>query len=225
MSILVIEDEPAIAETIVYALGREGFEAEVCTLGAAGIERVAAGGIRLVVLDVGLPDMSGFEACKRIRAASMVPIIFLTAHAEEIDRVLGLEIGGDDYVAKPFSPRELVARVKVVLKRGAPAGEPAAGTQAWIRIDEPRATASFRGTALELTRYEFLLLKLLASRPGRVFSREQIMAAVWPTPVGSGDRTVDAHVKTLRAKLKRVDAEAQVIRTHRGLGYSLAEPG
>ena len=224
--ILIIEDEPAIADTLVYALKTEGFAPEWCATGRAGLAALAAKPFALVVLDVGLPDGSGFDVCKTIRAHSAVPILFLTARSTELDRVLGLELGGDDYMVKPFSPRELTARVKAILRRangGSPAARPAAATTAGFVVDEERCAISFRGAALELTRYEFRLLKTLVVKPGRVFSREQLMAAAWEDPGASLDRTVDAHIKTLRAKLHAIAPDAEPIQTHRGLGYSLRE--
>ena len=244
-AILIIEDEPAIADTLVYALKTEGFTPEWCTTGRAGLEALAARPFALVVLDVGLPDGSGFDVCKQIRARSAVPVLFLTARNTELDRVLGLELGGDDYLTKPFSPRELTARVKAILRRtngsgdvlaggaGSP-GRPeildnrSAGTQAAsekrphpFAVDEEQCRISYHGVALELTRYEYRLLKALVQRPGRVFSREQLMAAAWEDPAASLDRTVDAHIKTLRAKLRAIAPNEDPIQTHRGLGYSL----
>ncbi len=243
--ILIVEDEPAIADTLIYALKTEGFAPEWCATGRAGLAalEVAARAGRpfaLVVLDVGLPDGTGFEVCKTIRKTSGVPVIFLTARNAELDRVLGLELGGDDYLVKPFSPRELTARVKAILRRVAPAAvagggakEEAVATGEFV-VDEVRCVIAFRGVALELTRYEFRLLKVLVAQPGRVFSRDQLMNAVWEDPGASLDRTVDAHVKTVRAKLRAVmtangavgdDAAGDPIQTHRGLGYSLRETG
>jgi two-component system, OmpR family, catabolic regulation response regulator CreB len=234
--ILIVEDEPPIADTLVYALKTEGFEPVWCATGGAGLAALAARPFALVVLDVGLPDGSGFEFCKQIRVRSTVPVLFLTARNTELDRVLGLELGGDDYLTKPFSPRELTARVKAILRRtnGVPAGgngwapppgparEAAAGEPSLV-VDEAHCAIRFRGVALELTRYEFRLLKTLAARPGWVFSRDQLMAAAWEDPGASLDRTVDAHIKTLRAKLRAVAPEADPIQTHRGLGYSWRE--
>lgn len=229
--ILIVEDEPTIADTLVYALKTEGFSPEWCATGAAGLAALAAGGFALVVLDVGLPDGSGFDVCKAIRARSAVPVIFLTARNTELDRVLGLELGGDDYLTKPFSPRELTARVKAVLRRTNGAGSDPAVSQVLIdkggggmggfAVDEERCTVAFRGVRLDLTRYEFRLLKTLVAKPGRVFSRDQLMAAAWEDPGASLDRTVDAHIKTLRTKLRAVAPEVDPIQTHRGLGYSL----
>jgi two-component system catabolic regulation response regulator CreB len=165
-----------------------------------------------------------------------VPVIFLTARNTELDRVLGLEIGGDDYLVKPFSPRELTARVKAILRRtnGGTAASGDTNSQPNQMLDDKRSTGAaefvvddecclirFRGIPLELTRYEYRLLKLLAAKPGRVYSREQLLSAAWEDPGASLDRTVDAHVKTLRAKLRAVAPEVDPIQTHRGLGYSL----
>jgi two-component system catabolic regulation response regulator CreB len=250
--ILIVEDEPAIADTLIYALKTEGFAPEWCATGRAGLAALEAGKsagrpFALVVLDVGLPDGTGFEVCKTLRKTSAVPVIFLTARNAELDRVLGLELGGDDYLVKPFSPRELTARVKAILRRVAPAMapgdaevcnvlryKPVGGAGGDFFVDEGRCLIAFRGVALELTRYEFRLLKVLVAQPGRVFSRDQLMNAVWEDPGASLDRTVDAHVKTVRAKLRAVtaasgavgdEAAADPIQTHRGLGYSLRETG
>jgi two-component system, OmpR family, catabolic regulation response regulator CreB len=226
-SILVIEDEPSIADAVAYALETEGFAAVRCATGREGTAALLKGGIALVILDVGLPDQNGFELCRKIRKTSAVPIIFLTARGEEVDRVVGLEIGGDDYVAKPFSPRELAARVKSVLRRSSQAGPPPGARPAKGRlpfvVDEERFQISYFNTALQLSRYEFRLLKVLASRPGRVFSRDQLMDLAWEEPGSSLDRTVDAHVKSLRRKLRAVRKTADPIRTHRGLGYSMRD--
>jgi two-component system catabolic regulation response regulator CreB len=234
LKILIIEDEPAIADTLLYALKTDGFEPHWCATGQGGLAALNAQEFTLVILDVGLPDGSGFEFCKTIRAQSQVPIIFLTARAGEIDRVVGLEIGGDDYLVKPFSPRELTARVKAILRRtngdgtslsaaasGAPLTSPA--PEPGFQIDAARCRISHKGHALDLTRYEFRLLRTLLAQPGRVFSRDQLMSAAWEEPGASLDRTVDAHIKTLRAKLRAVDPAADPIQTHRGLGYSLRE--
>jgi len=219
--VLIVEDEAAIADTIAYALETEGFRTRRCTLGAEALSIVQSGGCRLVVLDVGLPDLSGFEVLRRLRTFSELPVVFLTARSEEVDRVVGLEIGADDYVAKPFSPRELAARVRGILRRterSLPTAPPR------FEVDEPARRIRFQGQPLELTRYEFLLLRLLLSHPGRVWSRSELMERVWAGAEESADRTVDTHVKTLRAKLRTVDPEADPIQTHRGMGYSLGTP-
>jgi len=224
--ILVVEDEPAIADTIVYALSTEGFAPVWCATGAAALEAVERAPCALAILDIGLPDTNGFDLFKRLaQLAPELPAIFLTARAGEIDRVVGLELGADDYVAKPFSPRELVARVRTVLRRMQRAARPAPVVASAFVIDDERKTIRYRGRALELSRYEYRLLKALAERPGRVFSRDELMHKAWDDPGASFDRTVDAHVKTLRAKLRAIDPQADPIQTHRGLGYSLREDG
>ena len=218
--ILIVEDEAAIADVIAYALKTEGFTPHLCALGEEALARLRAGAYSLVILDVGLQDLSGFEVCRRLRAFSDVPVIFLTARRDEVDRVLGLEIGGDDYVAKPFSPRELVARVRVILRRLSP--RPSDPPAAAFEQDVPARRIRFRGQALDLTRYEYLLLATLLSQPERIFTRSQLMEEVWSGAEESADRTVDTHVKTLRAKLRAIDPEADPIQTHRGVGYSLS---
>lgn len=224
-TILVVEDEPAIADTILYALKTEGFTALHAPTGEEALRLFAAGAIHLLVLDVGLPDMNGFEVCRQIRRRSGVPIIFLTARSDEVDRIVGLEIGGDDYVAKPFSPRELAARVKAVLRRTPdPGGAPAPRhADLPFQIDKQRMRIHYFGQPLDLSRYEFRLLEALLSRPGWVFSRDRLMEIAWEAPESSMDRTVDTHIKTIRAKLRRVKPEVDPIQTHRGVGYALKE--
>ena len=239
-TILLVEDEQAIADSIAYALRTDGFTPQHVMLGEQALAalRPGPGGAAampvLVVLDVGLPDMSGLEVCRRLRQFSDVPVIFLTARSDEIDRIVGLEIGADDYVTKPFSPRELVARIRVVLRRAGAAPAPReagmtiaapaepASTPARFELRALEARVLFHGQPLELTRYEYLLLKTLLEHPGHVLSRAQLMQRVWSGAPDTLDRTVDAHVKSLRAKLRAVDAQTDPIHTHRGLGYSLA---
>jgi two-component system catabolic regulation response regulator CreB len=176
------------------------------------------------VLDVGLPDVNGFELFKQLQVLDAgLPAIFLTARSGEIDRVVGLELGADDYIAKPFSPRELVARVRTVLRRVQRAPSPSAPRPSGFEVDDERKTIRFRGRALELSRTEYRLLKVLVERPGRVFSRDELMGRAWDDPASAFDRTVDAHVKAVRAKLRDVAPDADPIVTHRGLGYSLRE--
>jgi two-component system, OmpR family, catabolic regulation response regulator CreB len=222
-AVLIVEDEPGIADTLQYALTTEGFEPRWCATGEAALAQ--ASDVALVILDVGLPDISGFELFKRLRALREdLPVLFLTARADEIDRVVGLELGADDYVTKPFSPRELVARVRSVLRRSAAKGAAAAATASSpLHCDEGRRQIRYYGRALDLSRYEYGLLKTLLSRPGFVFSRERLLDLVWDDANESLDRTVDAHVKTLRAKMKAVAPTLEPIRTHRGVGYALAE--
>jgi two-component system catabolic regulation response regulator CreB len=220
-TILIAEDETAIAEAVGYALRAEGFAAEHVLLGAAVSPRVRAGGIDLVVLDVGLPDLAGFDVCRGLRGFSDVPVIFLTARQAELDRVLGLELGADDYVVKPFSPRELVARVRACLRRRTPQRETRWQAAGAFDIDLEGRRIRHRGRMLELTRYEHGLLEALLARPGAVLSRAQLMDRVWPDALDSSDRTVDTHIKTLRAKLRAAGSEEDPIHTHRGLGYSI----
>ncbi|OQX09427.1 MAG: two-component system response regulator CreB [Desulfobulbaceae bacterium A2] len=220
--IVIVEDEPAIADTLQYALETDGCRTLRLDCGRPLLALLATEQVDLVVLDVGLPDISGFELCKEIRKSHAVPIIFLTARADEVDRVVGLEIGGDDYVTKPFSPREVAARVKAVLRRGT-SPPPAPSAQRYFDLDEVRRQIRFLGHPLTLSRYEYEILRLLIQRPGRVFSRQQIMDLAWEEPEASMDRTVDAHIRNLRAKLKAVAPEHDPIVTHRGVGYSLQE--
>ncbi|WP_354688679.1 beta-lactam response regulator transcription factor BlrA [Aeromonas sp. 19NY04SH05-1] len=216
--IWLVEDEASIADTLIYALQTDGFEVEWFMLGQQLLTRLAQVQPDFLILDVGLPDISGFELCKQVRARSDVPLMFLTARSEEIDRLIGLEIGADDYVAKPFSPREVCARVRVILRRSQPT---APKQSAALTLDEERARIHFHGQPLMLTRYEYLLLKTLIQSPGRVYSRQQLMDLVWQDAEESLDRTVDTHIKTIRAKLRDQDPDANLILTHRGLGYSL----
>lgn len=221
-SILIIEDEASIADNLVYALGTEGFDVTWKNLGSEGVREVLTQTIDLVILDIGLPDISGFEVCKQIRQFSEVPIIFLTARSEEIDRVVGLEIGGDDYVAKPFSPRELVARVKAILKRLSWKQDVLVELkQGQFAVDEVKAQVRYYGKDLDLTRYEFHILKILLAQPARVFSRTQIMDKAWEMPASRLERSVDTHIKSLRIKLRGVRAGENPIKTHRGFGYSI----
>lgn len=230
-TVLIVEDEAAIADSIAYALRTEGYAAQHVTLGEQALDllrKPGDGAPALVLLDVGLPDMSGLEVCRQLRQFSDVPVIFLTARSDEIDRIVGLEIGADDYVSKPFSPRELVARIRVILRRvavparTAPPVHSAMTGAAGFELRAAEARVLYRDQVLELTRYEFLLLQALLARPGHVLSRAQLMDRVWTDAPDTLERTVDAHVKSLRAKLRQIDAGADPIQTHRGMGYSLA---
>jgi two-component system catabolic regulation response regulator CreB len=207
--ILIFEDEPIIADTLIYALETDGFAAERVATAEEGLRRMEGETFDLIILDVGLPDRNGFEVCKQIRSTLSIPILFLTARADEIDRVVGLEIGGDDYIVKPFSPREVSARVKAVLRRSAPPPQPVS-SELFV-IDESR----------KMIRYEYGVLKLLVEHPGQVFSRAQLLERVWEEPEMTQERTVDSHVKTIRGKLRAVDDSRDPIETHRGFGYSL----
>ncbi len=219
--ILIVEDEPAIADTIQYALETDGFATEILNSGGPALPLLKAEKIALIVLDIGLPDINGIELCKKIRTLSDVPIIFLTARSDEIDRVVGLEIGGDDYVTKPFSPRELAARVKAVLRRVK--GDPSPAGKTVFSLDTEKCRIAYFGTRLDLSKYEYNLLTVFINRPGRVFSRDRLMELAWDEPDASMDRTVDAHIKNLRAKLKTIRPDIDPILTHRGMGYSLKE--
>jgi two-component system catabolic regulation response regulator CreB len=220
--ILIVEDERAIAENIQYALETEGFKTICISTGTPAISLLDKQSIDLIILDIGLPDVSGLELCKQIRKIHNLPIIFLTARSDEIDRVVGLEIGADDYVVKPFSPRELSARVKAVLRRARPPVSEVLPSEAFM-IDESRHQILFFSTPVELSRYEFNILKILIHRPGRVYTRDQLMELAWDEPEASMDRTVDAHIKNIRAKLKVIKPEIEPIITHRGIGYALKE--
>ena len=222
-TILVVEDEPAIADTIQYALESEGFRCLRLEVGTGVAEVLDREPVALVVLDIGLPDMSGIEVCRRIRQKHDVPVIFLTARGGEVDRVVGLELGADDYVTKPFSPRELAARAKAVLRRTQRAAGPPPSTNTSFVLDEEKCQISYFGRSLDLSRYEYRLLAVLLKKPGRVYSREQLLDLVWDEPEASLDRTVDAHVKNLRAKLREIRPDVDPIATHRGMGYSLRE--
>lgn len=217
-SILIIEDEKSIADVLAYALKSEGFVTQHCTLGSEGLEQLRGGNHALAVMDVGLPDMNGFEVCREARKFCDTPILFLTARSDEVDRIVGLEIGADDYVTKPFSPREVVARVRVILRRRTLTSTPADAV--WFDVDTASARIRFCGSTLNLTRYEFLLLQNLLTQPGRIYSRELLMDAIWGDALDTSDRTVDTHIKTLRAKLKAVRNDLEPILTHRGMGYS-----
>lgn len=229
--ILVVEDESGIADTIQYVLTTDGFTPVWCSTAEQALRDFAAQPPALAILDVGLPDLNGFELFKRLQelpGGREVPMLFLTARSDEIDRVVGLELGADDYIAKPFSPRELVARVRSILRRSgrkeAPAASAAAAAPAKpFLLDEERRQIRYYGKPLELSRYEYGILRLLVQKPGRVFSREELLAKVWDDDSDSFDRTVDAHIKTLRAKLKAVAPELEAIRTSRGAGYALNE--
>jgi two-component system catabolic regulation response regulator CreB len=208
----------------VYALATDGFDPHWCSTGGAALEVARTQPCALAVLDVGLPDINGFELFKQLQQVDRgLPAIFLTARASEIDRVVGLELGADDYIAKPFSPRELAARVRTVLRRVQRSAAPPPPATGLFDVDDERKLIRFRGRALDLSRTEYRLLKVLIERPGRVFSRDELMERAWDDPASAFDRTVDAHVKTLRAKLRDLAPDDDPIVTHRGLGYSLRE--
>ena len=218
--ILIVEDEPAIADTLCYALRTEGFEPCHYLLGQDALKAVQETSFALALLDIGLPDMNGIDLLRELRRISNMPVIFLTARNTEIDRILGLEMGADDYVSKPFSPREVVARVRSVLRR-MQAATTVSDFLTPFQLDKQGLHIHYHGSLLMLTRYEFLILQTLLEDPLRIFSRMQLMQIIWAAPDHSLERTVDTHIKTLRAKLAEVRPETQPIRTHRGQGYSL----
>ncbi|MCK5878548.1 MAG: two-component system response regulator CreB [Holophagae bacterium] len=221
--ILIIEDEPGVADTLLYALKTEGFQPIWCETGSEGLKALAESGIDLVILDIGLPDGNGFDFFREIRNRFNVPVIFLTARTDEVDRVLGLELGGDDYVTKPFSPREVTARVKAVLRRADDRADMIETAATGFQVDENRKQIAFFSVPLELSRYEYRILRALIKRPGMVFSREILMELAWDVPDVSSLRTVDTHIKTIRRKLRDIRPDSDPIRTHRGFGYSLEE--
>lgn len=225
-TILIVEDEASIADTLLYALRAEGFAAEWVSLGGDALARLKTGGIDCVVLDVGLPDIRGFDVCRELRKTSDVPVLFLTARSDEVDRIVGLEIGADDYVTKPFSPREVAARIKTILRRTARQAlavpPPSSGAIGGLLLDRDHGRITCDGQPLTLTRYEFLLLAELIEHPERIFSRAQLMDRVWQDALDTDERTVDTHIKTLRTKLRAITPDFDPIVTHRGLGYSLS---
>ena len=221
--LLLLEDDPAIARTVAYALERDGLAVTHSLLVHDARQQLQRTRFDLLVLDVGLPDGSGLDLLRDLRGAAQtvaIPVLMLSAHGEEIDRVLGLELGADDYLTKPFSPRELAARVKALLRRaGHGHASPAPAAVPLFHDDEPGQRISLRGQALPLTRREYRLLSHLLRGAGRIHSREALLAAAWGDDSESTDRTVDTHIKTLRAKLREVDPEREYISTHRGMGY------
>jgi two-component system catabolic regulation response regulator CreB len=225
--ILIVEDEPAILDNIQYVLEADGLETIRLSEGGSVLPVLARERVDLILLDIGLPDISGFDLCREIRKRHSTPIVFLTARSAEIDRVVGLEMGGDDYVSKPFSPRELSARVRAVLRRSsASASTPAPPKPAatGFEVDESRRQVSYSGRPVELSKYEYEILTTFIRRPGHVFSREQLKSLIWEQPGTSLERSVDAHIKNIRAKLKAIRPDEDPIVTHRGVGYSLKEP-
>ena len=217
--ILVVEDERPIAELVRMYLQRDGFGVELESDGIAGLAAAKRLRPAACILDIALPGMEGTEICRRLRAEEVwTPIIFLTARDDEVDRIIGLEMGADDYLTKPFSPRELVARVRAVLRRSAGSREPdRAKTVGGVRLDPATRSVSVQGDPVHLTSTEFDLLMHLMSRPGRVYTRDELLSAVWGYAAHGGTRTVDVHVAQVRGKLGEA---ASIIRTVRGVGYT-----
>lgn len=223
--ILVVDDDPHIRDVICFALEKAGLAALTAQDGAEAIRRFDSDKPDLVILDVGMPEMDGLEVCRRIRRQAETPILFLSARSDEVDRIVGLELGGDDYVTKPFSPRELVARVTAILKRSkamaATPAEPEGVLQRGeLSLDTPRFEAHYAGAPVALTALEFAIVRMLATRPGIVFSRDQIMDVAYPDNVHVSDRTIDSHVRNVRAKFAAVGC-ASVIDTVHGVGFRL----
>ena len=212
----MVEDEPKLAALLADYLRASAFETFVLTEGTSVVPWVRKQPVDLILLDIMLPGRDGLEICREIRTFSQVPIIMITARVEEIDRILGLELGADDYICKPFSPREVVARVKAVLRRTR--GGPATPEPDLV-LNEATYQARLRGRDLELTAVEFKLLQLLAAKPGRIYGREQIMARIYPDDRFVNDRTVDSHIKKLRRKIQVVDPQAECIHSVYGVGY------
>lgn len=219
--LLLIEDEESFGEALQYQLQREGYQVERVTDGATGLDRFNTNGADLVLLDLMLPGMGGEEVCKAIRRSSTVPIIMLTAKDAEFDKVLGLELGADDYVTKPFSARELIARVKAVLRRSTSGAASSDGVleAGGIRLDPDRFEVTVRGEPVHLPRKEFELLELLMENAGRVLSRETLIDRVWGSDYFGDSRTLDVHIKRLRAKCEETPHSPRHLITIRGLGY------
>lgn len=237
--ILLVEDDPAIAEPMCYALQREGWQVDWQTTAQGALHALTQQTFDGLILDVGLPDMDGFDLCRQIRQTYHTPLLFLTARNDEIERIIGLEIGADDYCAKPFSPREIISRIKAIWRRTQSTSQSAPDNasnfsqtlnstthspdiQTWgaWRYHALSYQMFYHEHLLNLTRYELGLLLMLLQQPERVFSREQLMQQVWQHPDHSLERTVDSHIKTLRQKLRAIHPVDPIV-THRGLGYSL----
>lgn len=223
--ILVVEDEESFSEALGYLLGREGFDVTLADTGTKAIEEFDRVGADLVLLDLMLPGLSGTEVCKQLRQRSAVPIIMLTAKDAEIDKVVGLELGADDYVTKPYSSRELVARIRAVLRRNGDLGEDAASTGTLavgpVRLDAERHVVEINGTVSQFPLKEFELLEFLMRNSGRVLTRTQLIDRVWGSDYVGDTKTLDVHIKRLRAKIEADPANPVFIQTVRGLGYKM----
>ena len=223
--ILVVEDEKSFSEPLAYLLGKEGYEVEVAADGNEAISKFDKSGADLVLLDLMLPGISGTEVCKQIRATSNVPIIMLTAKDDEVDKVVGLELGADDYVTKPYSSRELLARVRAVLRRnGEVGGESLTGAIVQVgqlKLDADRHLVTFKGENITLPLKEFELLEFLMRNAGRVLTRMQIIDRIWGSDYVGDTKTLDVHIKRLRSKFESDPANPELIQTIRGLGYKM----
>jgi DNA-binding response OmpR family regulator len=222
--LLIVDDDDELGSMLIEYLGPEGFTTETAGTGTAALERVGRGTLDLVVLDVMLPELSGFEVLRRLRSVSRIPVIMLTARGEEVDRVIGLELGADDYLAKPFSPRELVARIRAVLRRMAAEPQPAMGALTWgpLRLDLRARQAEVDGQNLELTAAELRILELLVRADTRTVSREDLMLQALGRRLLPTDRSLDTHVSNLRRKLARLTDRVSV-QSVRGSGYALTQ--
>lgn len=220
--ILVVDDEPHIRDVICFAIERAGMRPIVARTGNEAVSAFRRGRLDLVILDVGLPDIDGLDVCREIRKTSALPILFLSARDEEIDRILGLEMGGDDYVTKPFSPRELVARIRAILKRtggGSTAADaPAILAVGDVVLDRGARSVMLANHPLQLTALEFAILDALMTRPSMVFTREQLMQAAYEPGVYVSDRTIDSHIRNIRAKCAEV-CDRPLIATIHGIGF------
>jgi DNA-binding response OmpR family regulator len=227
-TILLVDDEDSVQKLLTYPLERDGFRVVPARDGEEALRRFAAEPIDLVVLDIMLPKLDGLEVCKRLRAESSVPIIMLTARDDEFDTVLGLELGADDYITKPFSIREFRSRVRALLRRAGTANRGRDGGTpievAGVKIDPDRRAVEIDGKPIDLTYVEFELLRALASAPGRVFTRRNLLEAVWGDAAYREPRTIDVHVRHLREKLERDPGEPDLLLTVRGAGYRFREP-
>jgi two-component system catabolic regulation response regulator CreB len=220
MKILLIEDEKNIAENLIYAFQTESFRIHHSLTAQDGLAQLATKDFQLIILDIGLPDMSGFEVCKSIRKTSMIPIFFLTARSDEVDKILGLEIGADDYITKPFSPREITARIKAFFRRQSERDlDMPFSPDQHFEVMQEQYQIRFEGKPLDLRKYEYSILKFLLENPGKVYTRTQIMERIWTNPDMSMERTIDTHIKVIRSKLK-IYTQKDFIQTHRGFGYS-----
>jgi len=222
-TILLVDDEDAVLKLLTYPLERDGLRVVAARDGQEALERFASEPVDLVVLDVMLPKLDGLEVCRRLRAESMVPIIMLSARGDELDKVLGLELGADDYITKPFSIREFRSRVRALLRRAAASSQPREQDEVverdGLRIDVGRRSVELHGSPVRLTYVEFELLRILAASPGRAFTRDALLEALWGSSAYREPRTIDVHVRHLREKLERDPSEPELIDTVRGVGY------
>lgn len=224
-TVLIIDDEQSIIDVVEYSLRKEGYRPLVAKTGEGGLAIARQASPDLVILDIMLPDLDGYEVLRRLRQGSNVPVLMLTSRDGEVDRVVGFKMGADDYVPKPFSPRELAARVEAILRRARPAPAapaPRAAAGAFV-VEREKFRITFRGEPLPLSKTEYQILETLVRHPGRVFARNEILDAVFGEGSPSTDRTIDTHIKSIRKKIHGVDGKAEPIRTIRGVGYCLKE--